>query len=158
MPAGRPSKYESLDLEQVRKVASRGWTDKEMADFFDVAESTWNLWKIKHDEFSESLKDWKSEADQRVERSLYEKAVGYTHLDTKFASFEGRITDSVEYAKHYAPDTTAAIYWLNNRQPDKWKNIKQTEISGRDGAPIQIDNLSDIQIEQKLKALLDAKS
>ena len=79
MAGGRPTKYEDLDLTKVKKVASKGWTDMEMADFFDVDRSTWYRWKGKHEEFCDSLKEWKAEADARVERSLYERACGYSH-------------------------------------------------------------------------------
>ena len=37
-----------------------------------------------------------------------------------------------------APATTAAIFWLKNRRPDKWRDIKAQEISGPDGAPLLI--------------------
>jgi len=78
---GRPSKYGGVDLEQVSKLAKAGWTDQEMADFFEVDISTWHRWKGKHSSFRESLRDWKKEADQRVERSLYESALGYVSYE-----------------------------------------------------------------------------
>jgi len=132
----RPSKFDTLNLDQVRKIAAKGWTDAEMADFFNVAQSTWYKWKVDHEEFSEALKGWKKEADERVERSLYERAIGYSHTDTKFATHEGRITDEREYIKHYAPDTTAAIFWLKNRQPEDWKDKREHEMTGAEGQPL----------------------
>lgn len=152
MPAGRPSKYDGIDLERVRMLASRGWTDVEMSDFFDVSEKTWNTWKGKHSEFLQSLKDWKIEADARVERSLYERATGYEHPDTKFATHEGQITDEREYTKHYPPDPTAAIFWLKNRQSGKWSDRK--EFSGPGGGPIELASLSDVERAQRLASIL----
>lgn len=50
-----------------------------MSDFFGVTEQTWNNWKTSHPDFFESIRDWKREADEKVERSLFERAKGYTH-------------------------------------------------------------------------------
>ena len=125
---GRPSKFDGVDLVKVRKLAVAGWTDAQMADFFGVTEQTWNNWKTAHPEFFESIKDWRLEADNRVERSLYERATGYTCPETKTASHEGKITDQVTVEKHYPPETTAAIFWLKNRQPDKWRDKKEVAV------------------------------
>ncbi len=32
--------------------------------------------------------------------------------------------------KHYPPDTTACIFWLKNRQRDKWRDRLDHEHSG----------------------------
>jgi hypothetical protein len=31
--------------------------------------------------------------------------------------------------KHYPPDVGAAKYWLNNRQPERWRNQVEIEVS-----------------------------
>ena len=126
---GRPTKFDNLNMEQVQQLVAKGFTDLEMANFFDVAESTWYLWKNEHPEFSEALKDWKDTADEQVIRSLFERAIGYEHTDTKFASHEGKISDTKEYKKHYPPETAAAKFWLMNRQPDKWRDKQEVEHS-----------------------------
>jgi len=33
----------------------------------------------------------------------------------------------VPTVKHYPPDTTAAIFWLKNRQPAKWREKQEVE-------------------------------
>lgn len=124
---GRPSKFDGIDLNQVRQLATRGWTDAEMAEFFLVNPDTWHEWKKAHPEFSESLKDWKIEADSKVERSLYERATGYEHEEDKIFQYEGRPV-VVPTVKHYPPDTPAAIFWLKNRQPDKWRDKQELSI------------------------------
>jgi transcriptional regulator with XRE-family HTH domain len=113
-------------MDKVRKLAEKGWTDKEMADFFGVTKQTWDNWKKANPDFFASLVDWKAGADERVERSLYERAVGYEHEDTYFANFQGSIITQT-YTKHYPPDTRACQYWLNNRQRDKWRNYAPVE-------------------------------
>lgn len=123
---GRPSKFETINQDQLKKLAQKGWTDAEMADFFGVTEQSFNNYKKAHPEFFESLKDWKAEADQKVEKSLFERATGYQHPDTKFFMYEGAVI-SEETIKHYPPDTTAAIFWLKNRKPEQWREKQPDE-------------------------------
>jgi hypothetical protein len=134
---GRPSKLDDLDREQVSKLALKGWTDSEMADFFEVTEQTWNNWKKKDPAFFESLKDWKAEFDERIERSLAERALGYSHPEDKIFNNNGRKL-VVPTIKHYPPDTTACIFWLKNRQPDEWRDKHDHEVTGKNGGPLRM--------------------
>lgn len=133
---GKPSKYPSLDLEQVRKLAEAGWTDSQMAEFFGVVESTWYLWKVKHPEFKEMLKGWKDTADERVERSLYENAIGYTHKELRTFVIDGEIVTK-EVERNYPPHATSAIFWLKNRKPAQWRDKQDIALGGEDGEPIK---------------------
>ena len=119
---GRPTKFKEEYLIQVEKLCKLGATDKEICDFFEIAESTLNLWKLEMDDFSESIKRGKVLADAEVADRLYKRATGYEHTETKLAVSDGVFTDEREITKHYAPDPTAAIFWLKNRQPDKWRD------------------------------------
>jgi hypothetical protein len=100
-----------------------------MADFFQVSEDTINEWKKVHEEFSESLKRGKLEADAVIASKLFHRAKGYEHPEVITATFQGQITDTLEVVKHYPPDTTAAIFWLKNRQPKQWRD--KTEIEAK---------------------------
>jgi len=124
---GRPTDYREEYCELATNYALLGATDVEMAGFFGVNQQTLNRWKKAHPEFCQSLKEGKEVADAKVVKSLFHRATGYAHEDTKFATFEGKITDRETYEKHYPPDTTAAIFWLKNRQRDKWSD--KTEVS-----------------------------
>lgn len=137
---GRPSKHTDLDMAKVKLLVDRGLTDAEMAMVLGVAESTWHLWKQQYPEFSESLNDWKYEADHKVERSLYERATGFHCKEVVTASIGGHITDVQEVDKYYPPDTTAAIFWLKNRKRKEWRDRQDHELSGPDGAPIATTN------------------
>lgn len=130
--AGRPSKFGTVDKSQVEKLARAGWTDSQMAEFFGVAESTWHKWKLDEPAFSESLKDWKAEADHKVERSLFERATGYQHPEEKIFQHNGEIIRA-ETVKQYPPDTTAGIFWLKNRKPDEWRDKQDHEHAPSDG-------------------------
>lgn len=136
---GRPTRYQAEFAEQAQKLCRLGATDKELADFFAVDVATVNRWKLRHPEFRESLKRGKEIADAEVADRLFKRATGYSHKDTKFATFEGKITDREEYDKHYPPDTVACIFWLKNRRPDLWRDKVGLEHTGANGGPIQTE-------------------
>ena len=140
MPAGRPSKYSDEYAVQAAKLCALGATDDQIADFFEVDVRTIYRWKHDHEEFCQALKAGKAEADERVERSLYQRAVGYEQDEVKIfmpASAEAPVY--APYRAKIAPDTTAAIFWLKNRKPEEWKDKREHEVSGKDGGPIAIE-------------------
>lgn len=125
---GRPSKFKPEFIEQAAKLAALGATDREAAEFFGVTESTLHLWKHTQVDFSEALKVGKETADQRVEQSLYRRAVGYAQDDIHFSAYEGVVTQT-PYVKLTPPDTTAAIFWLKNRRPDLWRDVQERKVT-----------------------------
>ena len=128
MPAGRPTAFKEEFVEQARKLAQLGATDREAAEFFDVDERTVHRWKHEHPEFCQSLKVGKETADNRVEQSLYRRALGYSHDAVKIMMADG--APIVEpYVEHYPPDTTAAIFWLKNRKPTEWRDKTETDVN-----------------------------
>lgn len=146
MPAGRPSKFKPEFVSQASKLAALGATDREAAEFFEVNEATLYRWKHEHVEFCEALKVGKAQADARVEQSLYRRALGYAHDAVKIAvNASGEVTE-VPFVEHYPPDTTAAIFWLKNRKPEEWRDVKAQEHSGPGGAPIQTETRTTVDI------------
>lgn len=154
-PGGRPSNYKAEYAEQAYKVCLLGATDKDLASFFNVSEQTINSWKEKHVEFLESLKRGKTEADAVIASKLFHRAKGYDHPDIITASCQGVITDIKTVTKYYPPDTTAAIFWLKNRQPSKWRDKADIEHTGKDGGPIEVKEIS---LEEKLKLIESIKN
>ena len=124
MPGGRPTKYLPEYCKQAEKLCRLHASDRDIADFFGIAESTLNNWKLRYPAFMESLTRSKAEADAQVEQSLYRRATGYSHKSEKIFNFQGEIIRA-QTVEHYPPDTTAMIYWLKNRQPDKWRDRRE---------------------------------
>ena len=63
-----------------------------------------------------------------VERSLYERAVGYNYEATKIFMPAGREKPVyAPYIEHVPPDVTAGIFWLKNRDPQHWRDSQQLE-------------------------------
>lgn len=118
---GRPTAFKAEYVERVYEYCLLGATDKQLAEFFGVAESTLNLWKLKQPKFLDAMRRGKIVADANVARSLYRRATGYSHPDTHVSNYQGEIT-LTEITKHYPPDTTACIFWLKNRAPEQWRD------------------------------------
>lgn len=99
-------------------------TDKEMATFLGIAESTFHLWKTKYPEFVEALARGKKEPDDKVEAAMFHRAIGYSHPEDVIMQYRGEPI-IVPTTKHYPPDTIAGIFWLKNRRPDRWKDRQE---------------------------------
>ena len=134
----RPTKYQEAYAEQARKLCLLGCTDAELADFFEVSEATINNWKLEYPEFLESIKKGKAVADAEVSDRLYQRAMGFVAPDIDIRVIENRIVET-PLEKYSPPDTTAAIFWLKNRQKDKWRDKVDHELTGKDGGAIQIE-------------------
>lgn len=136
---GRPTKYEPRFAKMAQTFCQgRGATDVEIADLFDVEVRTVYRWKNEHPEFCQALKVGKDVADDRVERSLYQRACGFSHPDVHISNFQGDISVT-PITKHYPPDTTAGIFWLKNRRKKDWRDkIDHTHSGIPKGAPAQI--------------------
>src|SRR5262249_34231187 len=75
---GRPSLYRAVYVRIAERLCVLGATDKDLAAAFGVGLTTIERWQAKHPAFRGALKIGKSAADERVARSLYQRAVGYS--------------------------------------------------------------------------------
>ena len=141
---GRPSKISQEKLHVAIGMAKMGATDEQIADALDVSRSTISLWKEQNKGFSDTIKNAKDEADEKVERSLYQLATGYEYdAEKPLVVSVGNGKSAVEIAKYrekVPPNTTAMIFWLKNRQPAKWRDKQEVEHSGEIGVTI-IDDI-----------------
>ncbi len=127
--SGRPSKFDTLNMALLQKLAEYGHDDEFMAKCCGVTERTWNNWKKKHPEFFQSLKDWKAVADDQVVKALFERATGCTCTEERFGMKNGEPT-IITATKHYPPDPTSMIFWLKNRRPGQWRDKQELAHSG----------------------------
>jgi hypothetical protein len=118
---GRPVEYNKAYVEQVKMLCKLGATDMEIAEFFGVNEVTFYRWKAKYPEFCKATRTAKEEADERVQRSLYHRAVGYTFTSEKIFQFQGEIIRA-KTREHVPPETAACSLWLRNRRPAEWRD------------------------------------
>lgn len=140
-PGGRPASFREEYVAQVTKLAELGLTDVEMAEVFGVSVRTLHRWKVDSEEFCHALKAGKDHADERVVRSLYQRASGYEYTEqqaikVKVGQYEEKV-ELVTVEKHMPPDTTAGIYWTKNRRRGEWQDKIAHVGGGPDDAPIQ---------------------
>lgn len=149
MSIGHPTTYKPEHCETIKKLIAIGAKDTEIADFFGVCVATIFNWRYKYPEFNESSKTSKEQYDSRVVRSLNERALGYSCLESKVFNVDGELVEKT-FTKHYPPDTAACIFWLKNRQPEMWRDVRQQEITGK----IERDDIDDLDLARKLVYLL----
>lgn len=98
-------KYEKW-LKEDNLLLLEGWardglTDEQIAKNIGIGERTLYEWKEKYPQISQSLKKGKEVVDYEVENALLSSALG--------------------------GNTTAQIFWLKNRRPDKWRDKQKEE-------------------------------
>ena len=108
---GRKSKYDDFvsrkGLVLVEGWARDGLTDDQIAHNIGIRRSTLYEWKNKHSDFADAIKRSKEVADYEVESALFKKAK--------------------------MGDTTAQIFWLKNRRPEKWRDKTDMTVTPSNG-------------------------
>lgn len=95
-------------------------------------------WYNKHPEFRQAVRYGKDQADEKVERSLYHRAVGFEMDTVKIGFYEGEAVFA-EHREYYPPDAGSAKLWLTNRKPEEWREKISQEVSGPNGGPVQAE-------------------
>ena len=103
---GRKSDFRPEYILIAKACARFGAIEDEIANELNIGPATLDRWKQKYPEFRCALKAGKEASDDRVERSLYQLAIGWNGQP---------------------PNTTAAIFWLKNRRPDRWRDVQQLQ-------------------------------
>ena len=149
---GRKSKISQINFKDVEEFGKFGLTDEEISERLGVSKATLNNYKIKYPLFLDSLKKGKDIADGKVVESLYKRACGYSHPDVNISNYQGKVTIT-PIIKHYPPDPLSMIFWLKNRQPQKWRD--KTDAGGLDvEVPQNVDDLSDKEIDDLFNKLV----
>ena len=97
-----------IDLEEIERLAGQGLTMKQIGHC--VGRSKQTLYN--HLDILDAIKKGRSQGIETVTNALMENAKG--------------------------GNVTAQIFYLKNRQPDKWSDRRQTEVSGPGGKPIEL--------------------
>lgn len=123
----RPSKYDSHvkpRLSEVEDWVRNGASDKEIAERLHISADSLIEYKKKFSEFSECLKNTREYVDGQVENALLKRALGYSYEETIQEADGVGNKKAKKFVKHVIPDVTAQIFWLKNRRPDKWRDVK----------------------------------
>ena len=141
---GRPSSYRSEYAVQAKRIVSTmGCSNPELAQALGISRSSVEKWMRDFPDFKSAVKEGRDAYDtRRVERTCLERALGfeYEEVTTKQITIkQGKGEDAVELpatettrTKKFLPgDRTLLMFWLQNRQADRWKNVQRTIIEGK---------------------------
>ena len=103
---GRKSVFRPEYILIAKACARFGAIEDEIANELNIGPATLDRWKQKYPEFRCALKAGKEASDDRVERSLYQLAIGWNGQP---------------------PNATACIFWLKNRRKDRWRDVQQLQ-------------------------------
>lgn len=141
--------------------ARDGLTDEQVAEKLDIRRETLYDWKKKYANISNALKRGKEVIDIEVENALLQKAMGFKETVKKAIKVKEVLyqdgkrkseKEHIEYADeevYVPPDTTAQIFWLKNRRPDKWRDKQDVEHSGA----VNVHKVYDEMTEEELMEL-----
>lgn len=139
--AGRPSKRDEWvkgdGLIKIEGWARAGLTDKQIAKNIGVTEITFNNWKNRCPEFYAALQKSKEVVDFEVENALLKRALGYEYDEVQVKKKGDMVLERTITKKQVPPDVTAQIFWLKNRQPEKWRDRKNVDLSGNVNNPME---------------------
>lgn len=129
---GRKGKYEAWlepdNLTRLEAWARDGLTLEQIAHNIGCSLSTLHEWRNRFPDISDALKRGAEVVDIQVENALLRRALGYNYnevtkeLETDLETGEKVLRTTKVVTKQVAPDTTAQIFWLKNRRPDKWRD------------------------------------
>lgn len=144
--SGRPSKYKEEYNQQAYKLTLLGLTLPELATYFEVHFDTLKEWLNKYEEFSASVMKGRDIADGEVTVSFHKRAMGYRYEEVTYEKIvvkegngfiseedvdnEGISIDAYKkkvVVKEVPPDPGAALNWLKNRQPKKWRDKQEID-------------------------------
>ncbi len=136
-----------------------GATNEEIAKALCVSTATLNHWLKDYPEFLSEYKRGRDEFDSgQVEKALRSRALGYRYTETSTKTVtlmvgprgEKVATPAEEVTVHdksMAPDVGAAIFWLTNRQKDRWQQTRYVQHAGKVDGPAAIQNVYQLHAE-----------
>jgi hypothetical protein len=126
------SKWRESFIDKGYELALEGLIDTEIARKLGVSETTFYEFQKNHPEFTEAIRLGKIPKNQEVEQAALKSALGFTYeevttefekgLDGKPVPVKTRKT-----TKYIPPNPTGYRFWLMNRMPEDWRDIRHIE-------------------------------
>ena len=120
-PGPKPRKITIQILEQIELHASRGLSQQQIFHALGISETWWYDAKQKSAEISESFKRGKAKGLAEVSNAIYEQALNGS--------------------------TGAACFFLKNRDPDRWSDVKSVN-----AVQINVGKMTDTQLLEELRS------
>lgn len=131
-------------LNKLRGYARNGLTDEQIASKIGISRQTLSRWKNDHPAIKDALAKSKEIFDNCAEEALYGLVTGYYITETKTTTSEFNDPVTVTITKYIKPDTTALIFWLQNRRPFQWRDKRIQAAANESGTESGVLILPDI--------------
>lgn len=125
---GRKSKYNDYvkpRLDDVKRWAAAGATESEICSALGVSVSSFNEYKNKYSELSESLRAGRQNVVLNIKAALYKRALGFNYEEKIGRTNADSETSTEIHVRYSPPDTTAAAMLLRN-YCDDWRDKDKT--------------------------------
>lgn len=127
--------YNDEILPKVEQLAASGLNNKQIAEAICIGEKTFYEWMQRYPQFSHSIKKYRGVADIMVENALFKSAIGTEYdeikkerkFNKKTGQFEVVVTEVIN--KYIPGNSTAQIFYLKNRMPDRYRDKVETAIT-----------------------------
>jgi hypothetical protein len=124
---GPKGKYDETTAWRIGELAQLGLTSEQIAMAIGVNVETLKRWMEKYPEVRDHIDYGRWVHDHSVQKSLLQKARGFTVPEVKHVEGTDSIGRPYSYTtttnKYYPPDMTAVIFWLKNRHRDEWRDV-----------------------------------
>jgi len=138
------------NLEKIAKLIEEGETDMSIAQQLGVSRRQYSYWKQHYSELGEIYNYANIVMCSKVQNALFKSACGFTALEKSTKKKNGVVVEESETEKYYAPNTTAAMFFLANRDPEHWRSIQHIQV-----ANIQKNDFNVQVAEGRLKELME---
>jgi len=152
---GPKKKYKPEYDDQALVACKKGMIDLDLAELFGVCEKTIYNWQDDNPSFRSAILKGKDFYDTNLaERSLKKLVEGYDYQEAKIVTdAKGNIIKKEMTKKHVSPNPGSVCFFLKNRAPDRWRDMKAVELSAPGGADLFKDGIqvSFVKAEKKTK-------
>ena len=128
-------------LSLITALAAEGFTIKQIAEKIGVSRTTFYKWRQDEPLIEEALEKGTAEANWEIEKSLFQRALGYDVEEIKYKwkydanAREYKWVEDTKILKHVPGDSTCMLFWLRNKMPDEYRNNVQRELNGIQAHP-----------------------
>lgn len=107
-------------LEEIRRDLRSGLGEATVARQIGVSPRSWRRYRKEHPDFAAMIREAAAAVNDEVEAALLRRATGFENAD----------------GKTVPPDVRAAVFWLKNRRPRRWRD--RAELAVNTPMPVQL--------------------
>lgn len=94
-------------------------------DYIGISKTAFWGWYRKSEELRKACAVSQDICNSNVEKSLYQRAMGYDRFEDTYELVEGEMTLTKRFRRHVPADTKAILAWLYNRMPNRWRSLQE---------------------------------